>query len=135
MKDPALNYEVDSDEEWGEEPEDGEELASEGENEGNERTGEETETDQHGHIRSDGLEEDGFLVPEEEDQMMLGGINLSEAKVMKAGGKTRVIITPQVVGPLSLNAEDSDQRRYQEMLKTLGMWQMKVFTRQCWQTR
>lgn len=64
--DSALNYEVDSDDEWGEEPEDAEELSSNDE-------AEEKDEDSSGakgssRLRSDGLEEDDeFLVPEDED--------------------------------------------------------------------
>lgn len=51
--------------------------------------------DPKGSLRGDGLEEDGWLIPEDEDQ---GAQNATTAAT--ASGRGRVIMLPIIVGPL-----------------------------------
>ena len=94
----GVNYDADSDEEWGEEPE-GEELGEDDED-GADEEGDGGREAQRGQLRRDGYEEDGdFTVPEDEDEALLTGGLMAEARVMEKGGKKRIVIRPIVVGP------------------------------------
>ena len=112
LQSSGINYEVDSDEEWGEEPE-GEEL---GEDEEEDEEGDGGKEASRGQLRRDGYEEDGdFTVPEDEDEALLMGGLMAEARVMEKGGKKRVVIRPIVVGPWhvgdTVTAEVAELRR------------------------
>ena len=96
-RDSAVNYDVDSDEEWGNEPE-GEELQSGDEGE--------EEEEKVGRIRADGYEEDGdFVVPEEEDEAARGMGAQVEGRLVEKGGVRRVVIRPVIRGPYKEGAE------------------------------
>lgn len=89
--DPSLlNYEYDSEDDWGEEPDDAEELASE--------DGEDEDSDVEGDIRGDGLEEDGWLVPEDQDP--LAHETRSGKDALKSKGRVREVMVPLIVGPV-----------------------------------
>ena len=112
LQSTGINYEVDSDEEWGEEPE-GEEL---GEDEEDEEEGDAGKDLSRGQLRRDGYEEDGdFTVPEDEDEALLMGGLMAEARVMEKGGKKRIVIRPIIVGPWhvgdAITAEVAELRR------------------------
>lgn len=94
--DPAiLNYDVDSDDDWGEEPDDGEELASEDDDS--------DMSDADGEIRGDGLEEDGWLVPEDQDPLadQTGGKATANSKQSKGNKARDAAMVPIIVGPFA----------------------------------
>lgn len=119
--DHMLNYAFDSDEEWGEEPDDGEELTSD------EEDGEDGDEDTaDGGLRGDGLEEDGWLIPEEQDPLApinTGAANGSTdaAQSSNAAGhsvsgkkaRAREVMLPVVIGPVI----DLDQIAHQFVSK------------------
>ena len=110
-RDPALSYDVDSDEEWGHEPE-GEELQS---GEEGEEEGEAGGAGGGGRTRADGYEEDGdFLVPEDEDEGA-GVEGAVRAVVTEKGGVKRVVVQPVVRGPYKEGDELTPE--VQELLK------------------
>ena len=108
-----LNYDIDSEAEWGDEPEDAVELADDSEcEEDSEEEEEEREANKNnnGGLRGDGLLEDGWLVPENEDPLANKTHNNNKENNKsnnnnnnKNKSKIREIMLPIVVGPFMSN--------------------------------